>query len=77
MPFLERVAPVVDETIESLARTAFIEDPIAGPRYSRATSIISSAYKRHGRILEAAVRGRACAKATATACGRRTTFGSP
>jgi hypothetical protein len=31
-------------------------DPIAGVRYSRATSIVSSAYKRHGRILEVALR---------------------
>src|SRR5262249_41746152 len=31
-------------------------DPIAGKKYSRATSIISSAYKRHGRILEFALR---------------------
>src|ERR1700752_865619 len=55
-PFLTRVAPVVDETIKALSRAAFLEDPIAGSKYSRATSIISSAYKRHGRILEAAVR---------------------
>jgi N6-adenosine-specific RNA methylase IME4 len=47
---------VVDDTISALSRTAFTQDPIAGPEYSRATSIISSAYKRHGRILEAAVR---------------------
>jgi len=54
--FMERVIPVVDETIAALARTKFIEDPIAGIKYSRATSIISSAYKRHGRILETAIR---------------------
>jgi len=54
--FMERVQPVVDDTIRALARTTFTEDPIAGPKYSRATSIISSAYKRHGRILETAVR---------------------
>lgn len=54
--FMERVAPVVDETIRALARTKFIEDPIAGDRHSRNTSIISSAYKRHGRILETALR---------------------
>ena len=53
--YFERVAPIVDETIAALARTRFIEDPIAGRDYSRATSIISSAYKRHGRILEAAL----------------------
>src|SRR5206468_12102689 len=55
--FIERVAPVVDETIAALARTQFISDPVAGDRYSRATSIVSSAYKRHGRILETALRG--------------------
>jgi hypothetical protein len=54
--FMERVQPVVDDTIRALAKTKFIEDPVAGPRYSRATSIISSAYKRHGRILETALR---------------------
>lgn len=54
--FLDRVVPVVEETIRALSRTKFAEDPIAGTKYSRATSIISSAYKRHGRILEAAVR---------------------
>src|SRR5215467_5129128 len=56
MTFMERVAPVVDETIRALAKTKFIPDPVAGLKYSRATSIVSSAYKRHGRILEAALR---------------------
>lgn len=54
--FMDRVAPVIDETIRSLARKKFISDPIAGDRHSRNTSIISSAYKRHGRILETALR---------------------
>src|SRR5262245_6537810 len=53
---MERVAPVVDQTIAALARKQFIEDPVAGTKYSRATSIISSAYKRHGKILETALR---------------------
>jgi hypothetical protein len=56
MSFMERVAPVVDETIRALAKTKFVQDPIAGLKYSRATSIVSSAYKRHGRILETALR---------------------
>jgi hypothetical protein len=56
MSFMERVAPVVDETICALAKTKFVQDPIAGLKYSRATSIVSSAYKRHGRILETALR---------------------
>src|SRR5215831_17433777 len=34
----------------------FIEDPVAGAKYSRSTSIVSSAYKRHGKILETAIR---------------------
>jgi hypothetical protein len=56
MTFMERVTPVVDETIRALAKTKFIQDPMAGLKYSRATSIISSAYKRHGRILETTLR---------------------
>ena len=56
MTFMERVAPIVDDTIAALSRVTFVEDPIAGVRYSRATSIVSSAYKRHGRILETALR---------------------
>jgi hypothetical protein len=54
--FMERVAPVVNETIRALAKTKFINDPIAGESYSRAKSIVSSAYKRHGKILETALR---------------------
>jgi hypothetical protein len=54
--FMERVAPVVDATISALARKKFDVDPIAGAHYSRATSIVSSAYKRHGKILETALR---------------------
>jgi len=53
---MERVCPIVDETIQALARTKFIEDPVAGSKHSRNTSIISSAYKRHGKILETALR---------------------
>ncbi len=52
---LERLRPFVDGMIERLASTRFREDPIAGRKYSRATSIISSAYKRHGKILERAL----------------------
>lgn len=53
---MERVAPVVDETIRALAKKKFVQDPVGGMQYSRATSIVSSAYKRHGRILETALR---------------------
>ena len=54
--FMERVTPVVDDTIRRLAKTRFVADPVAGLKYSRATSIVSSAYKRHRRILETALR---------------------
>lgn len=53
---MDRVAPVVDQTIAALSQVRFIDDPIAGAKYSRATSIVSSAYKRHGQILEFALR---------------------
>jgi hypothetical protein len=53
---MERVALIVDETIQALAKVVFILEPIAGAHYSRTTSIVSSAYKRHGRILEYALR---------------------
>ena len=59
MPSLvDRLRPFVDDTIASLARTDFRVDPIGGERYSKATSIVSAAYKRHGRILEEAIRTR-------------------
>jgi hypothetical protein len=56
MAYLDRVAPVVDQTISRLASQTFLIDPIAGDKFSRQTSIISSAYKRHGSILEVAIR---------------------
>ncbi len=58
MDTLDILKPVVDDTIASLAKTAFRLDPIGGERFSRQTSIVSSAYKRHGQILERAVRQR-------------------
>ena len=56
MDYLDRVKPIVDQTISTLASARFVVDPIAGEKYSRLTSIISSAYKRHGTILEFALR---------------------
>jgi hypothetical protein len=56
MIYIDRVKPIVDQTISTLASARFIVDPIAGEKYSRLTSIISSAYKRHGTILEFALR---------------------
>ena len=46
---------MIDGAVDRLRHTAFREDPIGGRKYSRATSIMSSAYKRHGQILEAAL----------------------
>ncbi len=45
----------VDATIERLAGKRFAADPLVGERYSRITSIVSSAYKRHGAIIEHAL----------------------
>jgi len=56
--FFDRVLPAVEKTIEILEKAKFRLDPIAGEEYSRSTSIISSAYKRHGKIIEAALRER-------------------
>jgi hypothetical protein len=53
--YVERMRPTVDATIQKLGTARFREDPIAGRKYSRATSIISSAYKRHGAILQNAL----------------------
>lgn len=55
---VDRLKPLVDSTIEALSNARFRVDPIGGERFSRQTSIISSAYKRHGQILEAAIRER-------------------
>lgn len=52
---LERLRPFIDGTIDRLRESAFREDPIAGRKYSRATSIVSSAYKRHGQLLDKAL----------------------
>lgn len=52
LALIDRLRPVVDDTIASLAKTKFRVDPVGGAQYSKATSIVSAAYKRHGRILE-------------------------
>ena len=44
----------VDATIYRLAAKKFLTDPVVEARYSRITSIVSSAYKRHGAIIEQA-----------------------
>ena len=55
MSILAELQPVVDLTIERLVKKKFVVDPIAGGRYSRLVSVLSSAYKRHGYILERAL----------------------
>ncbi len=52
---LEAVKPAVDKTMTRLAATKFTIDPVAGYQLSRITSIVSSAYKRHGAIIEVAL----------------------
>jgi hypothetical protein len=52
---LDRLKPTVDATIDRLRDLAFRDDPIAGEKYSRITSVMSSAYKRHGQILDRAL----------------------
>lgn len=52
---LETLRSNVDATIASLDRAKFTKDPIAGAYFSKIVSVMSSAYKRHGTILEAAI----------------------
>jgi hypothetical protein len=54
-PLVEKLRPLIDDTIEKLGQASFREDPIAGRKYSRATSIMSSAYKRHSQIIDMAL----------------------
>ena len=42
----------VDATISRLGSRSFKCDPLVDPKFSQITSIVSSAYKRHGLILE-------------------------
>lgn len=52
---LETLRPLVDATIARLGSREFTCDPLMGEEHSRITSIVSSAYKRHGNILEKAI----------------------
>ena len=45
----------IEKTVQRLDAKQFTPDPIAGKNLSRITSVTSSAYKRHGYILERAV----------------------
>ena len=52
--YLSAVFNEVDATISRLADKRFSVDPVVEALYSRITSIVSSAYKRHGGIIERA-----------------------
>jgi len=52
---LDLVRDEIEGTIQRLEAKTFLADPIAGPHFSKITSVMSSAYKRHGTILERAV----------------------
>ena len=54
---LELLRPEIDKKIKALDSKNFEPDPIAGPHphFSIITSVMSSAYKRHGYILERAI----------------------
>ena len=52
---LDLVKEEIEKTIHSLEAKTFLADPIAGPHFSKITSVMSSAYKRHGYILERAL----------------------
>ena len=52
---LNLVKDEVEKTIQRLNTKQFTPDPIAGRHFSKITSILSSAYKRHGYILERAL----------------------
>lgn len=55
MTIPESVQNQIDKTISALNKKKFEADPIAGPHFSRITSVMSSAYKRHGFIIEHAI----------------------
>jgi hypothetical protein len=47
--------PEIEGTIERLNKRVFTPDPIVGTHFSKIVSVMSSAYKRHGVILEKAI----------------------
>lgn len=52
---IEKIAPLIEETVERLNSKEFRRDPIGGEHFSKIVSVMSSAYKRHGFILEKAI----------------------
>ena len=52
---LELLDKEIEATIQGLNKKKFQPDPIAGRTFSRVVSVTSSAYKRHGNIIEKAI----------------------
>jgi len=52
---LDLMKDEIERTIKRLDSKSFDPDPVAGPHFSKITSVMSSAYKRHGYILERAI----------------------
>src|SRR5581483_3876023 len=52
---LDLLKPEIEKTVIGLDAKRFEPDPIAGQHFSKITSVMSSAYKRHGFILERAI----------------------
>ena len=52
---LDLLKPEIDLKLKQLDEMKFATDPVAAPYFSRITSVMSSAYKRHGNILERAI----------------------
>jgi len=55
MAIPQTVMDQIDKTISLLNNKKFDADPIAGEHFSKITSVMSSAYKRHGFIIERAI----------------------
>ena len=52
---VEKLSTEIETTIEKLKTKRFRPDPIAGKHFSKIVSVMSSAYKRHGFIIERAI----------------------
>ena len=52
---VDLLKPDIKLTIKKLQAKKFKLDPLAGKKYSKVVSVLSSAYKRHGFILERAI----------------------
>jgi hypothetical protein len=52
---LDLLKDEIEKTIQLLDNKRFDPDSIAGKHFSKITSVMSSAYKRHGYILEHAI----------------------